>query len=204
MRHTIRLNGFKLSLKLFIASCSLLLACGQSMASTEVNGIKFEDTVKLGAKISSLTVQGMRVKAAFFKLYVAALYLPEKKNTTADILALNGPKRVQLVMMREISSEDFGEAFMKGLNDNSDKAEKSKLVNQTVAFGELFASVPSLKKGDILNLDWVPCAGLQSFLNGKQVGQTIAEPLFFNAVLKIWLGDRTVDSSLKEKMLGEK
>ena len=48
-------------------------------------------------------------------------------------------------MMREISSEDFGEA-MKGLNDNSDKAEKSKLVNQTVAFGELFASKPSLKK----------------------------------------------------------
>lgn len=93
---------------------------------------------------------------------------------------------------------------MKGLNDNSDKAEKSKLVNQTVAFGELFASVPSLKKGDILNLDWVPGTGLQSFLNGKQVGQTIAEPLFFNAVLKIWLGDRTVDSSLKEKMLGEK
>ncbi|WMW79339.1 chalcone isomerase family protein [Undibacterium cyanobacteriorum] len=201
MRQTNRLTT---GLKYLIASCSLILACGQSFASTEVNGVKFEDTAKVGGKDLKLNGAGMRVKAAFFKLYVAGLYLTDKKTTTADILALTGPKRVQIVMLREISSEDFGEAFMKGLNDNSDKAEKSKLVNQTVSFGELFASVPSLKKGDVLMLDWNPGTGMQSFLNGKQIGATIAEPLFFNAVLKIWLGDRAVDSTLKEKMLGDK
>ncbi|MBC3882141.1 chalcone isomerase family protein [Undibacterium sp. LX40W] len=201
MRHTFSIkSGFKV----FLASLSFALVCGQSLAATEVNGVKFEDTVKVAGKDLKLNGAGMRVKAAFFKLYVAGLYLPEKKTTTADILALTGPKRMQIVMQREISSEDFGDAFMKGLNDNSDKAEKSKLVNQTVVFGEMFASVPGLKKGDLLTLDWTPGTGMQSFLNGKQIGQTIAEPLFFNAVLKIWLGERAVDSTLKDKLLGEK
>lgn len=201
MRHS---SSIKSGFKMVVTAFCLLLACGQSIAATEVNGVKFEDTAKVGGKELKLNGAGMRVKAAFFKLYVAGLYLTDKKTTTADILALSGPKRVQIVMQREISSEDFGDAFMKGLNDNSDKAEKSKLVNQTVLFGELFASVPSLKKGDILLLDFTPGTGMQSFLNGKQVGQTIPEPLFFNAVLKIWLGDRAVDSTLKEKLLGDK
>lgn len=176
---------------------------GSTAFAAEVNGIKFDDTAKVGGKDLKLNGAGMRVKAAFFKLYVAGLYLGEKKSTPADIIALAGPKRVQLVMLREISSEDFGDAFMKGLNENSDKAEKSKFVNQTVAMGEIFASIAGLKKGDVLHLDWIPNVGMQSVLNGKQVGQTVPDVGFYNAVLRIWLGDKPVDSSLKPQLLGE-
>ena len=42
--------------------------------------LSFEDTVKLGGKDLKLNGAGMWVKAAFFKLYVAALYLPEKEH----------------------------------------------------------------------------------------------------------------------------
>ncbi len=197
MQHSLRI-------KTFLTTACLLAAFSQNALSAEVAGIKFEDTVKLANKELKLNGAGMRVKAAFFKLYVAGLYLTEKKSTPAEILALAGPKRLLITMQREISSEDFGDAFMKGLNDNSDKAEKSKLVNQTVTFGEMFASVPGLKKGDVLSLDWVPGTGMQSILNGKQIGQTIADAAFYNAVLKIWLGDKPVDSSLKPQLLGEK
>ncbi len=71
-------------------------------------------------------------------------------------------------------------------------------------FGEVFASVSSLKKGDVLFLDWVPGVGMTSSLNGKQLGATITEAGFYNVLLKIWLGDKPVDTSLKPQLLGVK
>ncbi len=195
---------FSSRFKIGLVSLSLLAAISQNVQAVEVAGIKFDDTAKVGNKDLKLNGAGMRVKAAFFKLYVAGLYLSEKKSTPADVMALAGPKRIELIMMREVSSEDFGDAFMKGLNENADKAEKTKYVTQTTAFGEIFASVDRLKKGDILLLDWIPGTGLVSTLNGKQVGKTIQDPGFYNVLLKIWLGENPVDSSLKAAFLGEK
>ena len=43
-----------------------------------------------------------------------------------DVLKQEGPRRVTLVMMRDITSDEFGQAFMTGLNNNIDKTEKTK------------------------------------------------------------------------------
>jgi hypothetical protein len=175
----------------------------QPVLAVDVKGVKIEDTMKVGGKELKLNGAGMRVKA-IFSVYAAGLYLTEKKATVPEVLAQDGPKRMVLVMQREVSSEDFGQSFMTGLNDNSDKAEKSKIINQTVKFGEMFASLPGLKKGDILFLDWIPGSGTVSSLNGKQMGETIPDVAFYNAVLRLWLGSKPVDSSLKPMLLGAK
>lgn len=180
--------------------CALFV---QPVLAVDVKGVKIEDTMKVGGKELKLNGAGMRVKA-IFSVYAAGLYLTEKKTSVPDVLALEGPKRMVLVMQREVSSEDFGQSFMTGLNDNSDKAEKSKIINQTVKFGEMFASLPGLKKGDILFLDWIPGSGTVSSLNGKQMGETIPDVAFYNAVLRLWLGSKPVDSSLKPMLLGGK
>ena len=73
-----------------------------------------------------------------------------------------------------------------------------------MSFGEMFASLPGLKKGDILFLDWIPGSGTVSSLNGKQMGETIPDVAFYNAVLRLWLGSKPVDSSLKPMLLGGK
>jgi len=182
----------------------LVAAFSQAAAAVEVGGIKFDDTARVANKDLKLNGAGLRVKLAFFNLYAEALYLPEKKSDPAAILAMPGPKRVMLVMRREIDADTFGDAFLKGLNDNSNKAELSKIIGQTGAFGELFAAMPGLKKGDILLLDWLPGVGTQSSLNGKPMGGPLPDVAFFNAVLKIWIGDKPVDSSLKPQLLGEK
>lgn len=187
-----------------IASALLLCVLGHSAQAIEVAGVKFEDTEQVASKELKLNGAGVRGKlAGLVKVYVAGLYLTEKKSSPADILALSGPKRMKLIMMRELSADTFGEAFMAGLNDNSDKAEKSKIINQTMAFGEMFASMPILKKGDVLYLDWIPGTGTVSSLNGKAMG-TVPDVAFFNAVLKIWIGDKPVDSGLKPALLGGK
>ena len=182
-----------------------LLAAAVSLpaqASVDVNGYKFEDTAKVAGKDLKLNGAGMRTKFVI-KVYAAGLYLPEKKTAVADVLKQDGPRRVTLQMARDISSEDFGKAFMDGLNENVDRAEKQKIVSQISKIGELFASVDGLKKGDVLHLDWIPGTGTQAELNGKKLGDPIPDINFYNAILRIWLGDKPVDRSLKPALLGE-
>jgi hypothetical protein len=173
-----------------------------AQASVDVNGYKFEDTAKVAGKDLKLNGAGMRTKFVI-KVYAAGLYLPEKKTAVVDILKQDGPRRVTLQMARDISSEDFGKAFMDGLNENVDRAEKQKIVSQLSKIGELFASVDGLKKGDVLHLDWIPGTGTQAELNGKKLGDAIPDINFYNAILRIWLGDKPVDRSLKPALLGE-
>lgn len=189
-------------LKSMLASLGLVVALGSAYA-IEVAGVKLDDTAKVAGKDLKLNGAGVRTKV-FVKVYAAALYLPEKKSSVAEILAMPGPRRVTLVMMRDVSAEDFGQSFVTGLNNNADKAEKTKIINQTAQFGEMFTLLPGIKKGDVLTLDWVPGSGTQSTLNGKKIGEIIPEQIFYNAVLKIWIGDNPADSSLKPLLLGAK
>ncbi|MDP9108045.1 MAG: chalcone isomerase family protein, partial [Pseudomonadota bacterium] len=115
-----------------------------------------------------------------------------------------GPRRIALIMLREVSSADFTEAFMHGLNANSDNNEKARLAGQTVKFGNLFVDTPNLKKGDVITVDWLPAVGTQVQLNGKSLSEPLPDAAFYNALLKIWLGDNPVDSHLKPQLLGSK
>jgi hypothetical protein len=186
-----------------LAGAALAFAFSQpAAASVDVNGYKFDDTAQVAGKELKLNGAGMRTKL-IIKVYAAALYMPEKKNNVAEILKEEGPRRVTLQMARDISSDAFGKAFMDGLNENMDKAEKQRIVAQIGRMGELFASVDGLRKGDVLHLDWIPGSGTQCELNGKKLGSPIPDLNFYNALLRIWLGNNPVDRSLKPALLGE-
>jgi hypothetical protein len=186
---------------------TLLLACGVFVLSTaaavEVAGVKIDDTAKVANVELKLNGAGIRRKA-FFNVYIGVLYLKEKNQTTADVIAATGPKRISLVMLRDVSSEAFGQSFMDGLNHNSTKAEKTKIVGQMLKFGEMFANIPELKKGDVVTVDWIPDAGSQTQVNGKKTADILPDVAFYNALLKIWLGDKPAYAPLKRDMLGAK
>ncbi len=169
-------------------------------APMEVAGVKFDDTAHVANTDLKLNGAGIRYKA-IFKVYAAALYLKDKKTTVPDVLAMTGPRRVAIVMLREVSSDEFGDGFISGIQKNTDKAEKIKLTSQFLRLGELFASVPLLKKGDIILTDWIPGVGTIFYLNGKKVGEPYPDIVFNNALMRIWLGEKPVDSSLKKAML---
>jgi len=191
------------ALKTIVTGAALALAIAlPAAAAIDVNGVKFDDTNNVAGKDLKLNGAGMRTKL-IIKVYAAGLYLPEKSKNVAEILKMDGPRRVTLVMARDVSSEDLGKAFMDGINENLDKAEKAKFVTQINKFGEMFASVDQIKKGDVLHMDWIPGTGTVCELNGKKIGGTAIDLGFYNAVLRIWLGDKPADSSLKPALLGE-
>jgi hypothetical protein len=164
--------------------CVFALVCGPALAAVDIGGVTLDDSTQVSGTTLKLNGAGIRTKV-FFKVYVAALYLSEKKAALNDILTLSGPRRIKLVMLRDLSAEQLSEALMNGLQHNTDKNELAK-------------------KGDTLLLDWVPNEGTVAQLNGKRLGAGISDIKFNNAILKIWLGDKPADSNLRLQLLGEK
>ncbi|MFZ6708842.1 chalcone isomerase family protein [Undibacterium sp. TC9W] len=185
-----------------LAGLALAVCMSVQASATEVAGVKFDESVQVGGTYLKLNGAGIRYKA-IFKVYAAGLYLKEKKTTVPEVLASQGPRRVTIVMLRDLSNEEFGRGFMTGIQQNTDKAEKSKMTSQFIRFGELFASVPELKKGDVMTNDWIPGVGTVVALNGKKMGDPYPDLGFYNALLRIWLGESPVDRSLKKAMLAE-
>jgi len=184
------------------AAALLALACGGAGA-VEVAGVKLDDSVQVANQALKLNGAGVRYKV-IFKVYAAGLYLAERKTSVADVLAAPGVKRVTLVMLRDVGNEEFGQSFMAGIKNNSTREERAKYVNQMMQFGEMFASIPELKKGDVITADWIPDAGTVSSHNGKKISGPLPDVGFYNALLKIWLGDNPADDQLKQNLLGEK
>ncbi|WP_374349500.1 chalcone isomerase family protein [Chitinimonas sp.] len=181
-----------------------MLAMGSlAQASIDVNGVAVEETVKVANSELKLNGAGIRTKL-FAKVYVAALYVSEPRTTTKDVLALNGPKRVSMTMLRELSSDTLSQALLDGLNHNCSDEEKARFFNQMLAIGQLFGAYRSIKPKDVMTVDWIPNTGTVVQLNGKKLGEPMPDADFYNALLKIWLGDRPADSTLKKQMLGGK
>ncbi len=178
-----------------------LLMSSAANAVVEVASVKLEETTKVANTPLVLNGAGIRYKT-IIKVYVAALYLTEKKSTPADITALPGPKRMQLIALRDISSEQFGQNFMDGISRNSAKAERTNFVNQLLKFGEMFAGLPELKKGDVINMDYIPGVGTVATINGKKVAEPFPDVAFYNAFLRIWLGPEPAYGPLKPQLLG--
>jgi len=181
----------------------LTMALAGAAGAAEIEGVKLDDGATVGGKELKLNGAGVRTRV-IFKVYVMGLYLPETKRTPSEVLAAEGPRRFTLSMLRNVSGADLGEAFMAGLDKNSDQAEKTRLAKQIAKFGEMFKTIETLKKGDVLTGDWLPGTGTVLQLNGKPLAEPLPDVAFYNAILKIWLGDKPADSSLKPALLGEK
>ena len=185
-----------------LATACICAALAQPALAVDVGGVKLDDTVQLANQALKLNGAGVRYKL-IFKVYTIALYLPEKKSQLAEILALPGPRRLEIVMLRDISSDDLGKSFMEGLNRSSDQADRTRLLNHTMQLGAMFEMVPGLKKGDMLTIDWLPEEGTLCRLNGKQLGEKVPDLAFYNALLKIWIGAHPADMPLRAHLLGE-
>lgn len=190
-------------LKRALAGTIVAYACTQGAMAAQVAGVTYPDTMTVAGK--ELQLNGLGVRSKFIiKVYAAGLYLPAKKTSVEEVLKTEGPRRMQLQILRNISSDDFGGAFMTGINANLNNQDKTRIVSQLSQFGQIFAMMPGLKKGDVLDLDWVPGKGTVAGFNGKPIGEVMPDIQFHNAVLRIWLGDKPVDKSLKPLLLGAK
>lgn len=180
----------------------LLLAWGAVAATVDVGGVKMETAMDIrGAKLV-LNGAGVRYKAVF-KVYAAGLYLGRKAATPEEVLATPGAKRLHITMLREIDSNELGKLFTRGVQDNAPKAQMSKLIPGLIRMGQIFSDQKRLATGDVFTIDWVPGAGTVISVKGVVQGEPFKEPEFFDALMRIWLGENPADWKLKDALLGK-
>jgi hypothetical protein len=186
-------------MKQSLLSILLLCICAQAQAA-EVEGVKLEDSAHVASRDLQFNGAGVRSKL-FLDLYIAALYLPEKTTSASAVLGDGGEKRIALHFLRDIGADHLSGALNKAIAANHTPAELAALDAALKEFSAIFNGMAEMKKGDSVTLDYLPGSGTQISVNGVLKGK-IADAAFYAALLKIWLGDKPVQNSLKQKLLG--
>ena len=173
-----------------------------SAVAMEVEGVKVPDRVRQGDSDFDLVLNGAGVRTRLiFKIYVGALYLQQKKTAADAVLADTGARRIALYLLRDLTSEQLFSALNEGLKSNLASAELAKLEPQVKQLEGIFDAIKLAKAGDVILLDYVPGSGTRIVVN-RDLTETIPGADFNRALLRIWLGDKPVDTGLKKAMLG--
>ena len=167
----------------------------------EVEGVKFPPSVQFGGQPLQLNGAGVRTRL-FFKVYAAGLYVPQKSTSAAALLAQKGPRRVAITMLRDVDGDAFASALHDGLKANLTEQQIAGFKAEIDALNATFKAVGEAKKGDQINFEFTPEAGTRVVVNGQPRGNAIPGEGFFEAVLRIWIGDKPADADLKKSLLG--
>ncbi len=177
------------------------MAFAPAQAQIKVAGQTYEATVKLAN--TDLQLNGVGVRAvAIFKAYTVGLYLTQKAGTADAIIATPGPKHMQMRMLLEVEAKEFVKAVDVGIKRNTPEAELPALLARMTQFENTVNALNKVRKGDVVDLDWLPGKGMQFKLNGQARGAVIEGEDFYAALLRIFIGDKPVDKGLKAGLMG--
>ncbi len=187
---------------MLMAIFGVAFALAAQAAAITVAGVKVEDSTIVGGTKLPLNGAGIRYKGPF-KVYVAELYVGKKVTSLDELVAAPGPKRMSLVMVRDIEAGPFGKLLTRGMEDNNPKSEMSKLIPGLIKMSELFTAHKNFVPGDTILLDWVPGTGLVITVKGVVESEPFKEPEFYKALMGIWLGPQPAYWKLKDNLLGD-
>ena len=175
----------------------------QAQAAVEVRGVKFADTATVAGQALQLNGAGVRVKV-IVDVYAAGLYVGKRDASVQALLSQPGAKSMQIVLLRDLTGEDFADAMIKGFNQNNSEAEVSRFQSRLDELRKTMVAFGTVKKGTSIQLNYVPGSGIRTLVEGAQKGPDIQGEDFYAALLKIWLGTKPVDSDLKAGLLNAK
>jgi hypothetical protein len=180
--------------KQFIAAT--LLTVATAVGAVEVNGVEVPEKTELAGE--TLVLNGTGVRVNMFDIYVGALYPPEKASDAETIFAMKGPKRFSMHFLYSVTADQLISGFKEGFSDNLSDEEKKQFKDQIDAFNEALDAVSS---GETVHMDFIPGTGTRVTIRDEVTG-TIPGDEFYNAVLKVVIGEDVADEDLKEGLLG--
>jgi hypothetical protein len=180
----------------------LCAACtAPAWATVSVEGVPFDEAARVAGH--ELLLNGTGLRSVFvIKGYVAGLYLPERAKNAAVILGMKGPKRLQIHPLREVGADTFIRALNDGIHRNQTEIQVQKLADRLTQLEDAMRQIGATKRGDTINFDYAPEAGTTISINGVARTRAIPGEDFYQAVLRIFIGDYPVDRELKSGLLG--
>ncbi len=186
-------------MRYLLAAMLGLLAVQAPAEDREVAGVRLPATVQVPGLETPLRLNGAGVRRKFFfRIYVAALYLPQPQHDAAAILDAAPPWRMLMhFLYDEVSKEKLAAAWEEGFRANLDAKAYRAVAGR---LQDLIALFPTLREGDEVLLDHLPGRGVRVVIGGEEQGLIPGDD-FATALLSVWLGPEPVTESLKKALL---
>lgn len=165
-------------------------------------GAKFDTQTTVAGQTLTLNGAAIRYKAVF-KVYAVGLYLPNKTSSPKEVWESNAPRKVHVVMLRDVGGVELGRNFTNHYGDNATAEEMKNSITQLFKFGELFSTRKMMKTGDSFSLEWIPGKGTIVSINGLPQGEPYEGAAFFSGMLKLWIGDKD-SAGVRAALMGVK
>jgi len=190
------MNNAILRTAAMIASLMLPALLWQTASAAQTEMSDFMPSYQVSNTTLSLYGVGVFKYMGFISVYSGALYLPPEvgtQNVLEDI-----PKRLEVKYLRSFKAEDFGPATIWGIKKNVDPQTYRRLESRIAYHNTLYEDV---SPGDRVALTYVPSKGTKIQINDKTKG-IVKGADFAAALFSLWLGDKPIDSSFKQALLG--
>jgi hypothetical protein len=173
------------------------LLCGfDSGARSDENGVI---DCNIGGRQVKMMLTGSAIRTkSIFKIYAIDSYVEQglKIRTAHDMIAVDGPKQLHLLMLRSVAGPDMAEAFTSMLRSNHPAPAFDEEVN-TVA-GILRAQTAN--KGDEIWFTHIPKVGFQCRASGG-MSHLVPNVEFSKAVWENYFGKHNVGDNVKRGLL---
>jgi hypothetical protein len=177
-----------------------LLLLPRPATAAEAAGVVFDEQARVGD--TGVVLNGAGVRSVFMlKIYALGLYLGQRTADARQAVAMPGPKRIRLVTLCDVEPEQLLDGLAKGLEKNHGSAELAGLKARMDQFAGMLKTRGPLPKGSVVTIDLTPAGATRLAVNGNPLGREIAGEDFHQALLRVWLGDRPAQESLKEGLL---
>jgi chalcone isomerase-like protein len=187
----------KVNVRTIVAAATwCALICGATTVhARDQAGAKMPEVVK--ADGTTLALNGMGVgKKIFVHIYVVGLYLERKTTDAQTAISTDEGKRISLILLRDVSRQQFVQALEKGMIRNSGVAMPILRARLNV----LEQALPALEKANIRDFTYLP--GIGTVVRGQGRELKIPGKDFADALLSVWLGPKAADGTLREDLLG--
>ena len=184
------------------ASLTTALFAALPAHAADVAGVRFDDRSTVAGSDLALNGAGLRTRF-MVKVYAMGLYLPRRADTADAVASQPGPKRIQIVTLRELSAEDFANALIDGIRKNHSDTEFAGLQSRAEEFRSILLGLKTAPSGTQVRIDWLPASGTRLSINNEIRGKDISGEDFYRALMRIWIGDKPVDEDLKNALLGK-
>lgn len=171
-----------------------------SAMAVEMEGYTVDEScVVAGKTLHMLGTPAVR-KRGYFKVDVTSLYLPAPRHSLADIDKLPGPKRLQLIILRDLTGSTLNHYFLSDFKLAATDAEFKSLITEVGQTGAYYAQVGTIKQGTVVDFDWLPEEhGFTVLINGKPLGPPMKSELMYQIFLRMYVGK---PDYLRESILG--
>lgn len=187
------------------AVASGMLMMPPAHANVMLEDVVLEESVVAHGQKLVLNGAGVR-RRGYHKSDVVALYLPEKRTTPDAIYRLDGVRRIQLNLLRNLTSSTITRVFLSDFKQVATDEEFRQLIEPLGMIGAAYADIKRVRKGDVVNLDWVPGKGWMATHNGRPLRSVdgilaINDPLAYQVYLRMYLG-AAASAELRNGLLG--